>query len=488
MVFKALLAAGILIPSVMYNYGDPRGLLYLPVDNSDVADSGIVDTVSPPMFMEGSMRYGMDTTVSACNNFYDHVNGDWRDKAILPNNVRAPFITVNSFVYAYDRMLKQMEVLFDSARYKIDDTSEPALQAIGAFYESCMSADTLENPRIIRRSRSGMLSRSPGDTIVQPVKDTTRQEKCRNRVLQYLGGAAGQIYIQELIASGAVTHMEEILVNIRREVVERLKNNSIMTADEKEYALERLSRLVLRVGIPEEMIDYSGLKLSPDDYEGNKKEVYSFSNLQWAGNLGANTRELWKMSLLRPNASYLPFEHAIEVPPIMFSAPFFYHEGPEVLNYAGIGYVIGHEIFHSVAPQVFDMESEEMKGEIERLKEFNSSLGELDGWKTDGKRSVNEDIADLGGARIAYSAWKSASKSASADTSIEGFTQDQLYFVGIARVWRAAWEGEPPRMPHAPGFARANGIAKQMPEFARAFGCTSKDSMYMHLDSMSRIW
>ncbi len=488
MILKSFLIAGILIPSIVYSYGVVRALPSVSLDSSGIADSVIVDTVSPSMFIEGSISYGMDTAIHACEDFYRHVNGYWRDKAVLPNNVNASFKSVSSFVYAFDRMIKRMEFVFDSVRKNIDGLSDPALQAVGIFYESCMSADTLENPRIIKRNSSGMFSRSLKDTVVQPVKDTTRQEMCRNRVLQYLGGAAGQVYTKELIASGAVTHMEEILTNIRREVIDRLKNNSIMTADEKEYALERLSRLVLRVGIPEEMVDYSDLKLSPNDYEKNKKEIYSFSNLQWAGNLGANTRELWKMSLLRPNASYLPFEHAIEVPPIMFSAPFFYHEGPEVLNYAGIGYVIGHEIFHSVAPQILDMEREEMKSELERFKTFNSSLGELDGWKVDGKRSFNEDIADLGGARIAYSAWKSTSKPSPTDISIEGFTQDQLYFVGIARLWRTVWKGEPPRMPHAPGFARTNGIAKQMPEFAQAFGCTVKDLMYMHPDSMSKIW
>lgn len=488
MLLKAFLVTGLLWPSVMYQHGGPKESVDVAADYSSAADSALIDTISPSMFIEGSIRYGMDTAVFACDNFYSYVNGDWRSKAVLPNNYNAPFKTVSSFVHAGQMVVKRMQVVFDSVRHHLNNIADPALHAIGTFYESCMSADTLENPRVIRRSSSGMFSRSTGDTIVQPVKDTTRQEKCRNRVMQYLGGAAGQVYTQELIASGAVTHMEEILVNVRREVVERLKNNSIMTDDEKEYALERLSRLVLRVGIPEEMVDYSGLKLKPDDYEGNKKEVYSFSNLQWASTLGANTRELWKMSLLRPNASYISFEHAIEVPPIMFSPPFFDHTGPEVLNYAGIGYVIGHEIFHSVAPQIFDMESEEMKSELERFKEFNSSLGELDGWKVNGKRSVNEDVADLGGARVAYSAWKSAAKRGSTAALIEGFTQDQLYFIGIGRIWRAAWEGVPPVMPHAPNFARTNGIARQMPEFARAFGCTAKNAMYMHSDSTSRIW
>lgn len=490
MILKALLAVGILIPSLAYNYGDTRLLPFVSLDSSGIADSVIVDTVSPSMFVEGSISYGMDTAIHACEDFYGHVNGDWRKKAVLPNNVNAPFKAVNSFVYAFDRMLKRMESVFDSARRNINGLSDPALQAVGVFYESCMSADTLENPRIIKRSRAGMFSQSSTDTIVQPVKDTTRKEKCRNRVLQYLGGAAGQVYTNELIASGAVTHMEEILTNIRRGVVERLKNNPIMTADEKEYALERLSRLVLRVGIPDGMVDYSGLKLSPGDYEKNKKEIYSFSNLQWAGNLGANARELWKMSLLRPNASYLPFEHAIEVPPIMFSPPFFYHEGPDVLNYAGIGYVIGHEIFHSVAPQIVDMESKEMKSELERFKDFNSSLGELDGWKADGKRSFNEDIADLGGSKVAYAAWKSAIKKDPfyKDTLMDNFTQEQVFFIGIGRVWRSAWDGVPPRMAHAPNFARTNGIAKQMGEFSTAFGCKEGSRMYLNPNDRSKIW
>lgn len=487
MFLKALLISGGLLASSIYSSAATDGL---PghVFNGRVDSLIVVDTVSPSMFIEGSLRYGIDTAAEPCDDFYTYVNGDWRSKAVLPNHNNARFKMAATFDYAFDRMLKRMDVLLDSARVEINNLTDPALRAVGTFYESCMSADTLENPKVIRSTPPPMMGRGPVDTVFQYVKDTTREEKCRNRVLYYLGDAAGQTYAQQLIASGSVTHMEEILSNIRREVIERIEHNSIMSASEKKYALERFSRLGLRVGIPAQMVDYSVLKLKPDDYEGNKKEILSFNNLQWAHTLGANTRELWKRSLLQPNASYNLFDHAIEVPPVMFSPPFFYHNGPEALNYAGIGYIIGHEIFHSIAPQIFDMESEEMKSELERFKVFNSSLGELDGWKADGKQSLNEDIADLGGAKAAYSAWRASQKLKNHNDMVEGYTQEQLYFIGIGRVWRAAWQGVPPKMPHAPNFARANGIAKQMPEFAHAFGCKAGNPMHMPKDSLSRIW
>lgn len=438
------------------------------------------DSLVHTMLVGSSIAYGLDTTVSACEDHYQFVNGGWRDQIVIPESKEAGRQSINFFQYSFKKMLGRLEEMLDSSRVIASTTDDATVRVMGTFYESCMSADSLERSYIQQkypRSASG--------------RDSTRKEQCLNRTLEHLGGAAGQAFAEDLKRSGAITRMQTLLEALRESVQDRLKNNQIMSDAEKEYALERLGRLILRVGIPDQMVDYSVLQLSPTDYNQNKNLIGSFSNSRWAGSLGENVREKWKASLLMPNAFYMPYDHAIEIPTLMFSPPFFFEDGEDLLNFAGVGYVIGHEIFHSIAPQLSLVQDSAMAREIEAFKKFNSSLGTLDGWKVDGNRTFNEDVADLGGSRIAYHAWREtvAKDKTYKDQVIEGFTPDQRFFIAMGRIWRSKWTKKGIVYgSHAPGFARVNGIARQNPEFQKAFKCKKGDKMYIPQEKMSKIW
>lgn len=469
-------------------YGSDRDPYYIqiPIDTLQPTD-----TVIPAMLGE-TISYGMDTTVSPCDDFYQFVNGGWRSDAIVPENSKNPYHMASFFNDAYRRMRKRMDVILDSARLVRTTTDDHTLRVLGEFYESCMVADSLERSPFVRQRSSLLSTGGNNEQNNKPLKkDSTRAEQCSQRTLQRLGGAAGQAFIQDLQNSGAVSRMDKMLVDIKQSVLKRIKNHPLLSEDEKLYALERLDRLILRVGIPEQLVDYSGLILSDSDYEYNKKEIAGFSNLQWVSSIGSNMREKWKASLLTPNAFYMPGDHAIEIPPVMFSPPFFHADGDDALNYAGVGFVIGHEIYHSLAqilPQVTDPE---MKAQMDSFKAFNTSVGELDGWKANGNRTFNEDIADLGGIRASYSAWKSAvsQDKSSKDRSLDGFSPDQRFFINVGLIWRSKWTGIPPNNDvHAPHFARVNGVVMQMPEFAEAFSCQPDDSMVLPPHRLSKIW
>lgn len=427
----------------------------------------------------GSIAHGLDTSTGPCENHYQFVNGGWRDGIELPNSDARRYQMVTSFSYAHKRMMQELEVILDSASRIHDRTPDHTLRVLGSFYESCMSADSLE-PNYMARRRSG-----------SPQRDSTRGEQCLSRTLTYLGGAAGQIFAQDLKNSGAVTRMETLLDALKLAVEERLEGNQVMSASEREYALNRLSRLVLRVGIPDEMVDYSQLSLLSNDYERNKTLIHEFGNSQWVSSIGSNLREKWKLSLLMPNAVYMPSDHAIEIPTLMFSPPFFFREGEDLLNFAGVGYVIGHEIFHSIAMQLGSIESPKMKEEIDSFKAFHTSLGEFDGWKTDGSRTFSEDVADLGGSRVAYRAWKEtiAKDPNYKDEVIEGYTPDQRFFIAMGRTWRSKWTRKGmSHGVHGPHWARVNGVAMQNPEFREAFGCKPGDKMFLSDEHLSIIW
>ncbi len=456
---------------------------YVATDSTDsvkTVDSGKgaqLDTFTPPL-LGPSLRYGVDTTVSPCVDFYQYVNGDWRAKTTLGKLAAGQKKYVDIWADMYRRAQRRLQVILDSAQSIAATTTDPTLKALGTFYGSCLTADSLERDRL-RSARSQTL-----------VPDSTRADQCVQRTLATLGGALGQAFAHDLLGSQAIERMEGLLEALRAAAIEQVTANPWMTPDEKGLALERLQRLKLRVGIPKQTVDYTSLVLTTN-YIQNKKAVANFDTQQWVNAIGSDVRAQWKRSLLRLNASYLPGEHAIEVPPILFMPPFFDVTAEDALNFAGIGYIIGHEIVHSITALLWASDNPGMKDNMAQFKALNSALGTVDGWDTDGTRTFQEDIADHGGVLIAYAAWKATLKKSGkpAASTVDGYTPDQRFFIGIARVWRAKWQGYDGKNDnHAAPFARVNAIVLSAPPFAPAFGCKAGDPMVRPIEKNVVIW
>lgn len=432
-----------------------------------------VDTVTQPM-LGPSIRYGVDTTVAPCEDFYLYANGDWRNKTKIISESGAPK-RVEFFSDTYKRTQKRLQTMLDSAWSVASTTKDPTIKMVGTFYGSCLTTDSLDlQPRYISS---------------KPIPDSTRAQQCLTRSLNNVGGGVGQMFAQELLVTNAMSRMERLLESLRVSVIARIDKNPWMSVAEKKRAHERLEKLHLRVGMPKEAVDYSDLVLSSSDYKGNKQAIKKFNNKKWANSIGENDREKWKASLLVPNAFYMPGDHAIEIPAVMFMPPFFDVNAEDAANYAGIGMVIGHEIFHSIAVNLSSLENPEMKKQVERLKAFNSTLGILDGWNTDGKRTFSEDVADLGGVIVSYNAWKSSIKNnKAANAVVDGYTPDQRYFLALAQVWRAKWTSGANGDVHAAPFARVHSMVMNMPEFVKAFGCKENDRMVVSADQKAIIW
>ncbi len=433
------------------------------------------------MSMNGnSVTYGLDTTISPCEDHYQFANGGWRDAVKMPDTRDRRYQMINFFSYAQRRMYDRLEEILDSARLVYSTTTDPTVRALGTFYEACMTADSLESSFF--RNRAARNRKTP---------EPPRNKQCISQTLEQIGGAAGQAFVNDLKNSGAVGKMETLLSELRVAVEERLKSNTIMSDVEKEYALDRLSKLILRVGIPETEVDYSELKLLDNNFHENKKIIANFNNSQWTNSIGSNLREKWKASLLETNAFYMPGDHAIEIPTIMFSPPFFYRDREALYNFAGVGYIIGHEIFHSISPQLPMIADPRMKAETDSFKAFHTSLGEFEGWKTNGARTFNEDVADLGGSRVAYAAWKAtlAKDPNYKEETIEGYTPDQRFFIAMGKTWRSKWtKNGISNGVHGPHWARVNAVAMQNPEFNEAFGCKQGDAMVLPPEKVSKIW
>lgn len=468
------------VQSISFYYpGDKIALSFAAIDSSSA------DTVVPSIY-SSDLRYGMDTTISPCDDFYEYVNGTWRKEAKFPPKIPESKIFWNNFSDSPRRTHERLKTMIEEAGRSYATSSDPIIRLVGTFYHSCLVSDSLE---ISFASMSrGRKTAKTGKSL----KDSTREEMCISRTGKYLDSPVGEMFAHKLDENRGFDRMRHMLASIKSEVGVLIDKHSLMSESDKHVAMNSLEKLYFRVGIPDKRSDYTGLKLSPTNYFDNKDAIANFNTVRSVNLIGGDVRELWKMSSFTANAFYSAAEHAIEVPPAMFIPPFFDPERDDALSYAASGLIIGHEIFHSLAAQLTSSDNPKMREEIDSFKAINSRLGTVDGWNTDGKRTYNEDVADLGGIKAAYRAWKKnfSKDKNQQDTLIEGLTPDQRFFVAYGRLWRGKWSQATAVNGgvHAALFARINGMVRQMPEFAKAFGCKEGDPMTLPKSMRSNLW
>lgn len=454
-----------------------------PIQPDTTAPTFTASDTSWPDMLGRSLRYGIDTTVSPCDDFYMYVNGGWRNETTFDPKTPKPH-KVSFFGDVAKRSNVRLNAIIDSAHKVARSTNDPNLRVIGAFYESCISADSLNlRTRVVLDSSK----------IKASLKDTLpRKEQCYAAVKQMLGDGLGQVYLKDVLDDVSLAKIDRVLRQIRMAAGERVAKNPWMTDNDKAASQERLGRLLLRVGVPPQKIDYSGLQLGTN-FQDNVRTIQDYYRDKAYRSVGMDNRDQWALSLITPNAFYMGMQHAIEVPPVMFSDPFFNASYDDALNYGAIGHIIAHEIFHSVEFGINILDGKGREEQSNRLKNLHTSMGTVDDWDAYGNRTFREDAADLGGVNTAYAAWKADVKSSGKKPVplIDGFTPDQRFFLSVARVWRSKWQQIPANGagdPHGPPFARVNGTLMNMPEFAKAFGCKDTDRMVLSTEKRSAIW
>jgi predicted metalloendopeptidase len=216
-------------------------------------------------------------------------------------------------------------------------------------------------------------------------------------------------------------------------------------------------------------------------------------------------RTEWGMTPPTVNAYYSPTMNEIVFPAGILQAPFFDPKADDAVNYGGIGWVIGHEMTHGFddSGSQFDAQGNlknwwtdaDRKAYEARtdlvVKQFDG-YEPLKGERINGKLTLGENIADLGGLKIAYAAWKK-SLQGKASPVIEGFTGEQRFFLGAAQVWRNHIRPEALSVrlktdPHSPGQYRVLGPLSNLPEFFEAWGCGDGAAMKRDEKARPAIW
>ena len=323
-----------------------------------------------------------------------------------------------------------------------------------------------------------------------------------------LGEAVGQFYVEKHFPPAAKERMVTLVSNLIEAYRVSINDLEWMGADTKTKALEKLAKFTPKIGYPDKWRDYSKLVIKRGDLIGNLSRISAFRDDFQYSKVGKPVdKSEWLMTPQTVNAYYHPLMNEIVFPAAILQPPFFDMNADDAVNYGGIGAVIGHEIGHGFDDQGSrydgdgnlknwwtDDDRKEFEKRTSSLIEQYNELApeEVPDTKVNGALTIGENIGDLGGATIAYKAYKLALGSTEAPV-LDGFTGDQRFFIGYAQVWRGKIRPEAMKVrlatdPHSPGEFRCNQILKNLTTFTQAFGVKDGDALYMPKEKRVSIW
>ena len=324
-----------------------------------------------------------------------------------------------------------------------------------------------------------------------------------------MGMALGQLYVAKNFPPESKVRAEELVSNLRLALKNRIEKLDWMSDATKVKALEKWSSFMPKIGYPDEWRDWSGLSISRAGYFANVRAAQKFNHDWHVGKIGkAVDRKEWSMTPQTINASYNPTKNEIVFPAAILQPPFFDAKADDALNYGGIGAVIGHEMTHGYDDQgsQFDAlgnlqnwwtsdDKKQFEARTDKLvKQFDDYVA-IDDLHVHGRQTLGENIADLGGLNVAFDALQQAlaASHASPQNKIDGFTENQRFFLNFARVWARSMKPEELKLRlntdvHAPSQFRAIAAPSNMPGFAEAFGCKAGDAMVRSDAERVKIW
>jgi putative endopeptidase len=321
-----------------------------------------------------------------------------------------------------------------------------------------------------------------------------------------LGELLGELYVRKHFTEASKRKVNVLVDDLFEAYAARIKNLDWMSPATKKKALGKLHMMTRKIGYPNKWRSYKGLLIKADDYAGNLVRASLHEHKRQMKKLSKPVdRNEWFMYPQTVNAYNAPNLNDIAFPAAILQAPFFDTTADDAVNYGSIGTVIGHEITHG-----FDDEGAKFDGkgnlkswwtaaDKKRFKKKSQVLVSqfnqyevAHGVKVNGQLTLGENIADLGGASIAFDALQNRLKK-TGRKDIEGFSPEQRFFLGFAVFERELSRPEIEKLialtdPHSPGKFRINGPASNLPEFYEAFGVTEKHALYRKPNQRAKIW
>ena len=326
-----------------------------------------------------------------------------------------------------------------------------------------------------------------GQEEVQP-----RWKRCINSTDGAFGELLGRYYVERQFAGDSKTKALEIIHGIEWAFEDNLPSLAWMDDTTRGRAVGKMKAISNKIGYPDKWRDYSKLDAKAGDFFGNSMAARAFEFDRTLSRVGkAVDKTEWSMSPPTVNAYYNPLVNEIVFPAGILQRPFFNRDFPVPMNYGAMGMVVGHELTHGFDDQgrKFDANgrlqewwepsvSAKFDERAKCVSDLYSTYEPQPGVKLNGKLTLGENIADLGGLKQAYRAYKQWVKEhGEPAVVVEGLTNEQLFFIGFAQIWCTKAQPEFERLmvttnPHSLPKYRVNGPVSSFPEFGKAFNCS----------------
>ena len=337
-------------------------------------------------------------------------------------------------------------------------------------------------------------------------EQTPRWQRISGLIDNSLGDLLGQLYVQKYFKGEAKTRMQEMVENLQKTFAERIQKLDWMSADTKQRALQKLNAFTKKIAFPDKWKTYEGVTVKGDDFIGNLRSTSTWSYNYMINRLGKPVdRTEWSMTPPTINAYYSPVNNEIAFPAGILQFPFFDFGADDAIIYGGIGAVIGHEMTHgfddsgaqyAASGNLENWWSKE--DEIKFKEKANMVVNQynaytvLDTVHVNGRLTLGENMADIGGLSIAFDAF-SKTKQAKEGKKIDGFTPAQRFFLSWAQIWRnnALPETQAQLIltdSHSPGIHRTQGAIVNIDGWYDAFNVKPGDKLYIAPDKRIRIW
>jgi putative endopeptidase len=380
------------------------------------------------------------------------------------------------------------------------ETPIETLKAWEAFHIASSSAPYLSKP--FADARFEFFGRTlTGQELQRP-----RWKRGVSAVNGALGDAVGELYVARYFPPESKAKMEALIANLKTALGHRIENLEWMSPATKKEALRKLANYDVQVGYPKKWRDYSGLEIRADDLYGNVERSEAF---EWAYQRDRLHKPVdkdeWLMTPQTVNAYNNPDFNEVVFPAAILQPPFFNPKADPAVNYGAIGAVIGHEMTHGFDDQgrKYDAngrlsdwwtadDAKNFDARADRLGASYEKIDILPDAHINGKLTMGENIADLGGILTALDAYHASLHGQPAPV-IDGLTGDQRFFLGFAQIWRGKTRDDALRQqmvsdPHSPEKARVDGVVPDVDAWYKAFDVKPGDKLYRTPDQRVRIW
>jgi endothelin-converting enzyme/putative endopeptidase len=345
------------------------------------------------------------------------------------------------------------------------------------------------------------------DKVLQGTEQLApRWKRCVRWVDRDLGEALGQVFVQRNFSPELKEKTLAMVLLIEREMEEDLRTLDWMSPATRQRGIEKLKTMANKIGYPDRWRDYSSIRLARDDFQGNATRSVRFESARQLAKIGKPVdRGEWEMTPQTVNAYYNATMNDMNFPAAVLLPPLYDPKMDAAPGYGNTGGTIGHELTHGFDDEgrkfdakgnLSDWWTKEDAVEFERrascVSDQFSTYIAVDDIHVNGKLTLGEDVADLGGLILAYRAWRAATANQRL-MPIDGLTPDQRFFVGNAQWACTNIRPEARRLraridPHSPPRYRVNGLVVNMPEFAQAFSCKPGQPMTRPPEKVCKVW